>query len=53
MEEAGFEEVAIEGGHAFTADRRIWREVPHRKWHAALGGKTHAANEVVLVHRAV
>lgn len=47
MEAAGFEE--------WTANSidRIWREVPNRKWHATLRGKTHSANEVVLVHRAI
>jgi hypothetical protein len=45
MEAAGFAEVATEG--------RIWRQVPNRKWHATLRGKTHSAREVVLVHEAV
>lgn len=45
MEEAGFSEVRI--GRA-----RIWREVPHRKWHTALIHRTPSANEVVLVHQA-
>ncbi len=44
---AGFAEVSIGTGG------RIWRCVPHRKWHAALKGMTHSSNEVVLVHRAV
>ena len=47
MEMAGFEELRCSG------ESRIWREVPHRKWHAALMGSTHSANEVVLVHRTV
>ena len=46
MEQAGFAEVLV-------GDRRIWRQVPQRKWHATLVGKTESANEVVLVHRAV
>jgi hypothetical protein len=46
MRLAGFAEVQ-------TADNRIWRQVPNRKWHATLAGKTHSANEVVLVHRAI
>jgi DNA modification methylase len=46
MRQAGFAEVR-------GADTRIWRQVPNRKWHATLTGKTHSANEVVLVHRAV
>ncbi len=47
MAAAGFAEVGV------SADGRIWRDVPHRKWHATLKGKTHSANEVVLVHRAI
>ncbi len=47
METAGFAEVQV-GGSA-----RIWRQVPHRKWHTALLGATPSSNEVVLVHRAV
>jgi len=46
MRAAGFAEVK-------TGNDRIWREVPHRKWHAALAGRTHSSNEVVLVHKAV
>jgi len=46
MEAAGFAEVSAGSG------ARIWRQVPHRKWHAVLQGTTHSANEVVLVHRA-
>jgi DNA methylase len=44
---AGFAETRVRGRE------RIWREVPNRKWHATLLGQTHAAREVVLVHRAV
>jgi hypothetical protein len=46
MQNAGFIEVPY-------SDGRIWREVPQRKWHATYRGKTDAANEVVLIHRAV
>ncbi len=46
MERAGFSEVR-------SSDSRIWRQVPHRKWHATLNGKTHSSNEVVLIHRAL
>ncbi len=52
MREAGFAEV-LEGAHHGVAQGRVWREVPNRKWHACFVGKTHSANEVVLVHRAV
>lgn len=47
MEVAGFSEVSLNGPD------RIWRQVPGRKWHAALKGTTPSANEVVLIHRAV
>lgn len=47
MEAAGFSETSLEGLD------RIWRQVPGRKWHAHLKGKTSSSNEVVLVHRAV
>lgn len=43
---AGFAEVR-------AGTSRIWREVPNRKWHAALKGRTDSSNEVVLVHRAI
>lgn len=46
MRDSGFKEVK-------TGRNRIWRQVPHRKWHATLIGKTSSANEVVLVHQAV
>jgi hypothetical protein len=50
MRLAGFSEareatVALDGS-------RIWRDVPRRKWHATLRGKTEASREVVLIHRA-
>jgi DNA modification methylase len=44
MEAAGFREIQ-------TETDRIWREVPNRRWHAALRGTTHSSREVVLVHR--
>lgn len=47
MNEAGFVEVT-----AF-ARGRIWREVPSRKWHAAVRGPSASAREVVLVHQAL
>jgi DNA modification methylase len=47
MSLAGFSEVPAFGGD------RIWRDVPHRKWHATLRARGHSAREVALVHRAV
>lgn len=32
--------------------RRIWRDVPGRRWHANLKGELPSSKEVVLVHRA-
>ncbi len=52
METAGFKEVSVEC-EPVTGDRRIWRQVPNRKWHATFIGRTHSSNEVVLIHRAV
>lgn len=43
MEEAGFKEYRSGG-------RRIWRSVPHRKWHANQQKKNHSSKEVVLIH---
>jgi hypothetical protein len=53
MQLAGFSEVFPERAGGSTMPLRIWRDVPHRKWHAALNGKTHSSQEVVLIHRAV
>lgn len=53
MQGAGFTEVVPFPDRSGARAKRIWREVPHRKWHAALSGKTHCSREVVLVHRAV
>lgn len=49
MSAAGFEEVLP----VHMSGERFWREVPNRKWHATLKGKTHSSREVVLVHRAI
>lgn len=46
MREAGFNEIRLEGRY------RTWRQVPGRRWHANLKGKTSSSREVVLVHRA-
>lgn len=47
MQKSGFAEISV------GTNGRIWRTVPHRKWHAALNGATHCSNEVVLIHQAV
>jgi hypothetical protein len=44
MEEAGF--------HEFMSDeKRIWRDVPNRKWYAQKKGSTSSSKEVILFHR--
>ncbi len=48
MNRAGF----IELGPIEIDSQRIWRDVPSRKWHANLRGKTKSSCEVVLVHQA-
>ena len=52
MRAAGFTELSPTDLRSCGQRTRIWREVPHRKWHAALNGKTHSVNVVVLIHRA-
>lgn len=51
MAVAGFEEITFP--ELSLTDQRIWRDVPNRKWYAALKGRTSSAREVVLIHRAI
>jgi DNA modification methylase len=53
MEIAGFKEVMFDSNISFNSDKRIWRTVPNRKWHANLRGKTSASREVTLIHQAI
>jgi DNA modification methylase len=53
MEKADFEEIFPTGLRKNGAARRIWRQVPNRRWHASLQGKTSSSREVVIVHRAI
>lgn len=46
LERAGFQEMRE------TRARRIWRDVPGRKWHASTKGKLSSSKEVVLIHAA-
>jgi hypothetical protein len=50
MNDAGFREYQLPGS-SDTADGRLWRSVPNRRWHADQKGGTHGSNEVVLIHR--
>lgn len=46
MAAAGFRELR------FLGHRRIWRDVPSRRWHANLKGRTGGSREVLLLHLA-
>lgn len=46
LDNAGFTEVKEPN------NKRIWRPVPGRSWHATLKGKTAGSREVVLIHAA-
>lgn len=50
MEENGFDEVLLPGIDD-SADGRLWRDVPNRRWHADQMGQTPGSREVVLIHR--
>ena len=52
MAAAGFKEVHFKQPDSLSCTPRIWRDVPNRKWHAMLQGKTSGSREVVLVHLA-
>ena len=49
---AGFSELKIKKLNG-KGDGRIWRQVPGRKWHAALKGTLQSSNEVLLIHKKV
>lgn len=49
MENAGFREVALEH-NSIGQIKRLWRNVPNRKWYVDAGGK-YTTKEVVLVHK--
>jgi len=53
METAGFKEVNFKERNNVSCNARIWRDVPSRKWHAALQGRTYGSREVVLVHKTI
>lgn len=53
MARASFAELRLDVELGFRRHRRIWRNVPSRRWHANFKGNLNAANEVVLIHRAV
>lgn len=51
LERAGFRECFFWPPTESGARRRIWRQVPNRKWHANISGRTASSREVVLIHR--
>lgn len=53
MEAAGFVEDSPLGKTTDGKVKRIWRNVPGRRWHAKLRGATSSSREVVLIHRAI
>jgi len=52
LSNAGFSELRLDDLGLASTHRRIWRDVPGRKWHAIAKGKTSSSREVVMVHRA-
>jgi hypothetical protein len=51
MEDAGFIEVQPVCHKDFLFEKRIWRQVPGRKWYASKKGPTASSREVLLLHR--
>ncbi|MHC4661118.1 MAG: DNA methyltransferase [Planctomycetota bacterium] len=50
MDRAGFQERNYDE-IANNNDGRLWRNVPGRKWHASLKGRTSSSQEVLLIHQ--
>jgi hypothetical protein len=50
MENAGYEQVLPENPSVRT-DRNLWRDVPGRRWYAALNKVSAAGKEVILFHK--
>jgi len=49
MEEVGLTERSLPPEYG-TKDRRLWREVPSRKWYATQRGEISSSRELILVH---
>lgn len=52
MGEVGFREQSA-SALLSTPNKRLWRSVPNRKWHASVKGKTYSSKEILLVHSIV
>jgi hypothetical protein len=50
MNEAGFVEVTV-AASCIQEDNRIRREVPNRRWYAAMAGRTNSSTELLLIHK--
>ena len=53
MKEAGFEELLPDCDRTAMFQRRVWRNVPSRRWYACLEPKISSSQEVLLLHRPV
>ena len=51
MNDSGFVELMPMCDKEYLFQRRIWRQVPGRKWYANQKGKTSSSREVLLLHR--
>jgi len=49
MDKAGLKEWCLPT-RAGTENRRLWRDVPNRKWYATLQDKTASSRELILLH---
>lgn len=52
IEKCGFQECFL-NQYLDSADGRIWRHVPSRKWHATRKGSIGSSQEVVLLHKPI
>jgi hypothetical protein len=52
MERAGYREVEIDMANS-DSNRRLWRQVPLRKWYATMKGNTSSSRELLLLHKRV
>jgi len=51
MLDAGFEEELLPSPSISTPDRRLWRDVPNRRWYTYRPGVVQSKREVVLFHK--
>lgn len=51
MQKAGFAELRPACNDSYLFEKRIWRQVPGRKWYANHKGTTSSSQEVLLLHK--